>query len=89
MLRHVCLDLDATMIVFPLFFPESLVKDGQRSLNFRFIFPKSSLNNKLQEELVEPCHPGHLRGNGPEQDGIEMGCPFCAGESMLKPRIPS
>lgn len=59
---------------FPMFFFESLVKDGQRS--FRFIFPKSYLNNKLQEELVEPWHPGHVRGNGPEQDGIEMGCQF-------------
>ena len=78
MLRHVCLDLDAAMIVFhrfPMFFfKKSLVKDGQRS--FRFIFPKSYLNNKLQEELVEPWHPGHVRGNGPEQDGIEMGCQF-------------
>lgn len=25
---------------------------------------------QLQEELVEPYHPAHVRGNGPEQDGI-------------------
>lgn len=21
-----------------------------------------------QDELAEPCHPAHIRGNGPEQD---------------------
>ena len=37
---------------------------------------------QLQEELVEPYHPAHVRGNGPEQDDLSLvvivvGVAFC------------